>query len=121
MADHGHGHSEHEEIAHALPVWLLGAVLAVLLVFTAATVTIAGMHLGSRISFSVAMIIATIKAGMVMAIFMHLWWDKRTHVLAFLGCFLFVMLFIGMALTDKSEYAPDIKKKLEADAALAGQ
>jgi hypothetical protein len=42
-------------------------------------------------------------------------------VRAFLGSFLFVMLFIGIALTDKSEYAPDIKKKLDADAAQAAQ
>jgi cytochrome c oxidase subunit IV len=54
------------------------------------------------------MIIATIKAGLVMAVFMHLWWDKRLNLFAFLGSFLFVMLFIGMALTDKSEYNRDL-------------
>jgi hypothetical protein len=65
------------------------------------------------------MIIATIKAGLVMAIFMHLWWDKRMNLFTFLGSFLFVMLFIGMALTDKSEYNHDLLQKSETDSAQA--
>jgi caa(3)-type oxidase subunit IV len=67
------------------------------------------------------MVIATIKAGLVMAVFMHLWWDKRLNLLTYLGAFLFVLLFIGMLLADKSEYAPDIAKKLEAEAQQAAQ
>lgn len=114
-------HTEHDghdgEIAHAVPLWILFAVWGALMVFTVLTVSVAKMHLGSQLSFSIAMIIATIKAGLVMAFFMHLWWDKRLNLLAFLGSFLFVMLFIGMALTDKSEYTPDIQRKVEADQA----
>jgi cytochrome c oxidase subunit IV len=117
-AEHGH---HGDEIAHSVPLWQLFAVWGALMVFTVLTVYVAGLGLGSRLSFSLAMIIATIKAGLVMAIFMHLWWDKRLNVLAFLGSFLFVVLFIGMALTDKSEYAPDLQKKAEADAATAAQ
>jgi cytochrome c oxidase subunit IV len=107
------------EIAHSVPLWQLFAVWGALMVFTVLTVYVAGLGLGSRLSFTVAMIIATVKAGLVMAIFMHLWWDKRLNVLAFLGSFLFVVLFIGMLLTDKSEYAPDLERKTEADEALA--
>lgn len=114
------GHAHHDGIAHEVPLWMLIAVWAALMFFTVLTVSVANLHLGARLSFTLAMIIATVKAGLVMAIFMHLWWDKRLNVLAFLGSFLFVLLFIGMLLTDKSEYAPDIAKKLEADAALAG-
>jgi cytochrome c oxidase subunit 4 len=120
MSEHGkseHSHGEHDELAHALPVSLLCGILFVLLVLTGLTVYIADLGLGSRASFMIAMVIATVKAGMVMAVFMHLWWDKRLNVLAFLGAFLFLMLFIGMSLTDKSEYAPDIKKLLDAQAA----
>jgi len=40
-------------------------------------------------------------------------------MLAFLGAFLFVMLFIGMALTDKSEYKPDLDRKLADDKAAS--
>jgi cytochrome c oxidase subunit 4 len=115
-AEHGH---HGDEIAHSVPLWQLFAVWGALMVFTVLTVYVAGLGLGARTSFTIAMIIATVKAGLVMAVFMHLWWDKRLNVLAFLGSFLFVVLFIGMLLTDKREYTPDIQKKIEADAAQA--
>jgi cytochrome c oxidase subunit 4 len=106
----------HDGMPHALAPAMLIAVWAALMVFTVLTVTCSRLGLGSQLSFTVAMIIATIKAGLVMAIFMHLWWDKRLNLLVFLGSFLFVMLFIGMALTDKSEYKPDIDRKAAEEA-----
>jgi cytochrome c oxidase subunit 4 len=109
-------HDDHG-IAHTTPVWLLLAVWGALMVGTVATVYFASLGLGSQMSFMVAMVIATIKAGLVMAFFMHLYWDKKLNSLAFLGAFLFVMLFIGMALTDKSEYKPDIDRKTADDTA----
>ncbi len=109
--------AHHDEIAHPMSIGMLVGVWAVLMVFTVLTVTLSQQGLGSQASFIVAMIIATIKAGLVMAIFMHLWWDKRLNLFAFLGSFLFVMLFIGMALTDKSEYKPDLDRKAADDAA----
>ena len=114
-----HG-EHHDELAHALPWQWLVAVWAVLMVFTGLTVWASQQGLGSQTSFTVAMIIATIKAGLVMAVFMHLWWDKRMNLFTFLGSFLFVMLFIGMALTDKSEYKPDIDRKSADEAATSG-
>jgi cytochrome c oxidase subunit 4 len=113
--DHGdHG------LAHTTPVGLLIGVWGALMVGTGLTVWCAQQGLGSQLSFMVAMVIATIKAGLVIAFFMHLYWDKRLNTLAFLGAFLFVMLFIGMALTDKSEYKPDIDRKAYDDLAQAG-
>ncbi|HEX4340189.1 MAG TPA: cytochrome C oxidase subunit IV family protein [Polyangiaceae bacterium] len=109
----------HDELAHPMPVSMLIGVWAVLMFFTVLTVWAAQQGLGSQTSFIVAMIIATIKAGLVMSIFMHLWWDKRMNLFTFLGSFLFVMLFIGMALTDKSEYNHDIISKMESDSAQA--
>ena len=111
-------HGEHG-LAHSTPVWLLVAVWAALMVGTGLTVFCASLGLGSQLSFMVAMVIATVKAGLVMAFFMHLYWDKKLNSLAFLGAFLFVMLFIGMALTDKSEYKPDIDRKTADDTAQA--
>lgn len=115
-AAHGHG----DEIAHVMSVPMLVGVWVALMVFTGLTVYFASLHLGAQLSFTVAMIIATIKAGLVMAIFMHLWWDKRLNLLVFLGCFLFVMLFIGMLLTDKSEYKPDVDRKIADDVSQEG-
>jgi len=122
MAHDEKTHEAHgDEIAHALPVPLLVGVWVALMVFTGLTVWAAQQGLGSQASFTVAMIIATIKAGLVMSIFMHLWWDKRLNLLVFLGSFLFVMLFIGMALTDKSEYKPDLDRKAADEAAQSAQ
>jgi cytochrome c oxidase subunit 4 len=113
-----HG-EHHDEIAHPMSIKALVTVWGILMVFTVLTVTLAQQGLGSQTSFVVAMVIATIKAGLVMAVFMHLWWDKRMNLFTFLGSFLFVLLFIGMALTDKSEYKPDLDRKA-ADEASAG-
>ncbi len=111
-------HDDHG-IAHTTPVWLLVGVWGALMVGTVATVYFASLGLGSQLSFMVAMVIATVKAGLVMAFFMHLYWDKKLNSLAFLGAFLFVMLFIGMALTDKSEYKPDLDRKIADDNAAS--
>src|SRR5262252_2891019 len=113
-------HDSHDDLAHSMSVKALIAVYVILMVFTGLTVWAAQQGLGSQTSFTVAMVIATIKAGLVMAVFMHLWWDKRMNLFTFLGSFLFVLLFIGMALTDKSEYKPDIDRKSADDAAQAG-
>lgn len=118
MAHDEKTHDAHHE-PHALPVPMLIGVWLALMFFTALTVFVSRQGLGAQASFTIAMIIATIKAGMVMAIFMHLWWDRRINLLVFLGSFLFVLLFIGMALTDKTENKPDIDRKSADDAALS--
>jgi cytochrome c oxidase subunit 4 len=117
--EHAHAEHGHDELAHPMSVKMLIAVWGTLMVFTILTVWASQQGLGSQASFTVAMVIATIKAGLVMSIFMHLWWDKRLNLFTFLGSFLFVMLFIGMALTDKSETKPDIDRKDVDDAAQA--
>lgn len=111
--------SEHhgDGIAHVLPPGALIATWAVLMTFTVLTVWAAGQGMSSQTSFVVAMFFATVKAGAVMAVFMHLWWDKRLNLLVFLSAFLFVMLFLSMALTDKSEYEPSIEAKQADEAA----
>jgi cytochrome c oxidase subunit IV len=112
------GHAAHDEhIAHTMEPRMLIGVWGALMFFTVLTVWCAQQGLGSQMSFTVAMIIATIKSGLVMSIFMHLWWDKRLNLFVFLGCFLFVLLFIGMSLADKSECKPDLDRKLADEAA----
>lgn len=112
-----HGADHDGAIGHALSPHLLIGIWLGLMVFTGLTVFMSQQGLGPQASFIVAMIIATIKAGLVMSVFMHLWWDKRLNLFVFLGSFLFVMLFIGMLLTDKSEYKPDIDRKTADDLA----
>ena len=115
---HGNGRAEPEsgpghhgdEIAHVTPVRLLIGVWGALMVLTVITVAATSIDLGSRTNLIIAMLIATVKAGLVVTYFMHLRWDRPFHTLVFLGSLLFVSLFISMTLFDKSEYEPDIEE-----------
>lgn len=102
----GHG----DEIAHVMPVRLLIGVWAALMVLTIITVAVTSIDFGSRINLVIAMVIATVKAGLVVTYFMHLRWDRPFNTLVFLGSLLFVSLFISMTLFDKSEYEADIEE-----------
>jgi len=99
---HDHG------LAHITPVKLLLGVFGALTVLTVFTVLVTSVDLGSQGNFVVAMIIATIKAGLVMAFFMHLVWDKKFNLTVFLSAFLFVLLFLSLAITDRNEYQAQI-------------
>lgn len=124
----GHGHASgdahgghgDEHFAHTLPMKVLVGVLGALIVLTVLTVAVTSLDLGSQGNFVVAMIIATIKAALVMGYFMHLVWDSKFNVFVFLSSFLFVMLFLSMALLDRQEYQTDIDT-FEADQKATAQ
>lgn len=70
-----------------------------LLVLTAVTVTVAGLHLG-RLSVLTAVAIAGVKATVVLSYFMHLKYEKplfRTMVYVVIGV---LAVFIGLTFTD---------------------
>lgn len=102
--DHAHGDDHDHGLAHTTPVWLLFAILGALLVLTIATVAVTSIDLGAQGNLVVAMIIATIKAGLVCTFFMHLLWDKKFNLVLFLTSVLFLILFLSMATTDRGEY-----------------
>jgi cytochrome c oxidase subunit 4 len=54
--------------------------------------------------------IATIKAALVMSIFMHMLHDKKFNLLVFLSSFIFAALFIGFTLMDSQEYNEEVKE-----------
>ena len=100
--DHDHG------LAHTTTVRLLVAVFSALVVLTIATVAVTRVDLGGQGNLVVALVIATIKAGLVVAFFMHLIWDRKLNLLAFLSAVLFLILFLSLAITDRKEYQPYI-------------
>jgi cytochrome c oxidase subunit IV len=102
--DEPHGGDLHP---HAVPLWLLGAVFAALIVLTVVTVAVTYVDLG-RLNLVVAMAIAAVKAVLVAEIFMHLRWDRPFHRIALLSAVLFVALFIGIVLLDRVTYLPDL-------------
>ena len=102
-ADEHSGHDSHG-LAHTMPVWMLVAVLGALMGLTVLTVSVTSFDLGSQGNLVVAMVIATIKAGLVVTFFMHLLWDKKFNLVLFLTSVLFLILFLSMTTTDRGEY-----------------
>ena len=109
----GHG------MAHVLSVRLLVAVWAALMVLTLLTVAATHLDLGASTNLGIAMAIATVKASLVMAFFMHLLFDRRFNLLVFLSGVLFVVLLISSLVTDRAEYQPAIDQYEAAKAAAA--
>ena len=97
-------HDKLPSFNHPVSVKLLLAVFFSLIFFTILTVVTSGSGMPHAFAFPVAMMIATIKAFLVCAFFMHMWWEKGFNVLSFLSSLLFVSLFIGMTLTDSDHY-----------------
>ena len=89
----------HSALGHVVSVQLLAAVFIALLVLTGVTVAAAHVDLGN-LNLYVALAIAVTKATLVVLFFMHLYWDRPFNSLVFIGCLLFVSLFIGVSLTD---------------------
>ena len=100
------GSQEGYDFAHPLPVSLLFGVFVALTILTVITVAQASFDLGSY-DVLVVMIIATIKACLVGAFFMHLAWDKPFNIICFVGSFVFVGLFIMFTLFDSRATSKD--------------
>lgn len=92
-------------VGHVAPMKILVGVFAGLLLLTFITVAITWVDLGN-LNLYAALAVAFVKATLVVLYFMHLRWDKGINVLVFVGCLLFVTLFIALALTDSRQYAP---------------
>lgn len=105
-----HKQDEDHGIAHVMPTNVLLTVGGTLLFLTAITVWVTYADLGRTGNLVVAMVIATIKAGLVCAYFMHLRWDKPFNTLVFVSSVVFVGLFITITLMDKAEYERDIQE-----------
>lgn len=110
MSDTTHAHGDEHGEHHALPLWMLLGTWAALMGLTLLTVGSAQFDLG-YFDLPVAMGIATVKAMLVLIIFMHLGFDKGFHSLLIFGSLLFVFLFISFALLDRGQYNDKIVEK----------
>jgi len=110
MSDH---HDDLPSFCHPAAPKLLFAVFFGLIFLTILTVVMSAggkfMEIPPAFMFPIAMIIATAKAFLVCAFFMHMWWDKGFNILAFLSSLFFVSLFIGMTLMDTGHYQDTIE------------
>lgn len=106
MADHAH--ADDGDFAHPLPLPLLFGVFVALVVLTIITVAQANFDLGG-FDILVVMGIATIKALLVAAFFMHLAFDKSFNVIVFLSAFVFVGLFVIFTVSDSMMTSPSFE------------
>ena len=102
---HGHGHDG--EFSHPMPIWMLLTVFVVLLLLTCLTVYQSQFDLGNM-EVWLSLTIATVKAGLVIAFFMHLLWDKPLNMIIILGSLIFVALFLGFTMMDADGYRENL-------------
>jgi cytochrome c oxidase subunit 4 len=81
-------------------------IFAALVLLTIATVKVSYYDFGSA-NIVIAILIATMKASLVAAFFMHLRHDKLFNTLAFLSAFLFLGIFILLTYDDVGVRAQD--------------
>jgi cytochrome c oxidase subunit 4 len=98
--DHDHGHADdgavHVHIASNGFYW---GIFAALICLTVITVKVSYYDFGSA-NIVIAMLVATMKASLVAAFFMHLRHDKLFNTLALLAAFLFLAIFILLTYDD---------------------
>ncbi|MCA9192961.1 MAG: cytochrome C oxidase subunit IV family protein [Planctomycetales bacterium] len=108
MSDHASHSDNHHGFAHPMPVWQLLAVFVALILLTALTVLQASLGLGN-LELILSLIIATIKASLVILFFMHMIHEKPLNAIIFLSSFVFVALFIGFTLMDAAGYRDSLE------------
>ena len=106
---HKHGH------VHIVSPRLLLSIYGILLVLTVITVAVTDVDLGS-FNLVVALIVAVAKASVVALYFMHLRWDSPFNSVILVAAFLFVAIFIGIAIVDSHAYQPNIEPPLSLPA-----
>jgi cytochrome c oxidase subunit IV len=88
-----------EQDKHIVSSKTFVSVWLALLALTAITVTVAGLHLGA-FSTLTAIVIASVKAGLVLWFFMHLKYEKRLLKLLLLVPIATLAVIIGLTFID---------------------
>ena len=84
---------------HIVPYRLFLIILGTLLVLTAVSVAVTRIELGP-LTVTVALLIATIKSGLVLSYFMHLKFDNRMFTFMVLGVFVIIAMVIIITFLD---------------------
>ena len=92
-------HGGRAHVPHVLPLHVYIGVWAALIVLTAITVAVSYFDFGEG-NIIVAMAVATIKASLVCAFFMHLKYDDRFNTMVLVGAFAFLGLLFMFSLAD---------------------
>jgi cytochrome c oxidase subunit IV len=93
---------------HIIPFRTLVATGIALTILTVLTVGVYYIEFPDPINIIVALSIALVKALLVGAIFMGLYWDNKFNTLILLMAFLFFFVFVGITLLDTLFRDPSI-------------
>jgi cytochrome c oxidase subunit 4 len=74
---------------------------------TIVTVLATKVNFGESMNLAIAMLIAVVKASLVVLFFMHLKYDKIFHSVIFMSALLAASLFVGFTLMDSGQYQQD--------------
>jgi cytochrome c oxidase subunit 4 len=95
-----HGHADDGMVhAHVSSIKFYVLILAALMVLTLLTVGVASIHLG-KLNLAVAVVIASMKATLVVMFFMHLKYDNKFNATIFVSSLLFIGVFFAYTLND---------------------
>jgi len=97
-------HHDDHGISHVASIKVLVGTGGTLLLLTLVTVAATRIDLGSSLNLALAMVIAVIKATLVVLFFMHLKYDKLFHSVIFVSAILAASLFVGFTLMDSGQY-----------------
>jgi cytochrome c oxidase subunit 4 len=93
---------------HVAPAWIMYATFAALILLTVLTVFARQFDLGAM-NIWIALVLAGVKSFLVALFFMHLWWDSKFNQLIIGVSLLFLVIFIGAAITDTDQYQPQVQ------------
>ena len=88
-----------EEHAHIVPYKTFAIVWIGLLILTGVTIAVAQYDLGA-LNVWVALGIATFKAGLVVAVFMHMKYESLLFKLSLFAALAILAIFIGLTFVD---------------------
>ncbi|MGK2943365.1 MAG: cytochrome C oxidase subunit IV family protein [Desulfuromonadales bacterium] len=88
-----------EEHAHIVSYKTFLIIWFALLILTGITIAVAQYNLGA-LNIWVALGIATLKAGLVVAVFMHMQYENRLFKLSLLSALAILAIFIGLTFFD---------------------
>ncbi len=89
-----------DHVPHVTPLTIYIRTFATLLVLTVITVAASRVNLGTTVNLGIALVIATIKASIVAAFFMHLAGDHKFHTVIFVSSVVFLVIFVAFTMFD---------------------
>ena len=107
--DDAHGHDDGAVNAHVSSSLFYIAVFVGLLILTGTTVGQSYVDLG-KLNLAVVVLIASLKASLVVSFFMHLRWDNKFNALIFISTIFFIGVFFAYTMNDterRGELDPD--------------